>query len=268
MAGDFIKVEKATARKPEVLRIAMLLQIHPDHAFGLCIRFWSWCDDNMSDGTAAIDCPILDAVLGTPGFAQALIEVGWLKDRKKALEIPNFDRHLSQSAKVRCAATERKRKSRLPQDVTNPSQKRVTDVTKKRDPREEKRREEFIKPPLPPSADKNQSHGNGWELKEQDLRDTARIIAWMTHTRLVEDTHANQLRVLSAAERAINVEKLGGEVPENRVAYFVSIVRDGNWKVITDNDFDRAKLRHVAWLKAQTAGDLPSDLTSFLKSAE
>lgn len=30
MAGDWIKVEKATARKPEVLRLADLLQVHPD----------------------------------------------------------------------------------------------------------------------------------------------------------------------------------------------------------------------------------------------
>ena len=151
---DWITVDKATARKPEVLQIAMLMGIHPDHAFGLCVRFWMWCDDNMTDGTAKINCQILDAVLGTSGFAQALIEARWLKDRKNALEIPNFDRHLSQSAKVRRAATERKRKSRSSPEPSKMSQKSVTDVTKKCDHRrEENRREDEYKEHTPPAGE-------------------------------------------------------------------------------------------------------------------
>lgn len=149
---DFIKIEKSTPRKPEVLRIATLMGIHPDHAFGLCARFWCWCDDNMTDGTAKISVDVLDAVFGTSGFALALIDVGWLKDRKTALEIPNFDRHLSQSAKVRASATERKRKSRDQHAESNPpsrqpsrvSQKSVTRVTKLCDQRREEKRIEDI----------------------------------------------------------------------------------------------------------------------------
>lgn len=52
MAGDWIKVEKATSRKPEVLRIAAALGVHPDHAFGLCFRFWCWCDDHLKSANA------------------------------------------------------------------------------------------------------------------------------------------------------------------------------------------------------------------------
>jgi hypothetical protein len=39
MAGDWIKVEKATPAKPEVLSISEILGVHPVHAFGLCVKF-------------------------------------------------------------------------------------------------------------------------------------------------------------------------------------------------------------------------------------
>jgi uncharacterized protein YdaU (DUF1376 family) len=120
-----------------------------------------------------------------------------------------------------------------------------------------------IKTPIPPLG-----NGDGWELKEHDLRNTDRIIAWMRQTRFVEDTHANQLKVVAASERAFTVNKLGGEPPENRVAYFVSIVRDGNWKVITDADTDRAKLRHLTWQRQQVQAELPVDLENLFAGVE
>lgn len=108
MAGDWIKVEKATARKPEVLTIAAELGIHPDHAFGLCVRFWSWCDDHMSDANArGVSAALVDALLDRSGIATALVKVGWLRVRDGSLEVPNFDRHLSQSSKTRALTKER-----------------------------------------------------------------------------------------------------------------------------------------------------------------
>lgn len=115
MAGDWIKVEKSTARKPEVLRLADLLEIHPDHAFGLCVRFWIWCDENLSRSCHALVTrnSTLDAAIGRDGFASALIEVGWLNVRNGALVIPNFDRHLSQSSKERALAADRQQRNRV-----------------------------------------------------------------------------------------------------------------------------------------------------------
>jgi len=113
MAGDWIKVEKATARKPEVLRIAAMLSIHPDHAFGLCIRFWSWCDDQLNKANAVgVTELLLDSVVERNGFASALLEVGWLQARNGSLTVPNFDRHLSQSAKQRALTARRVAKHR------------------------------------------------------------------------------------------------------------------------------------------------------------
>jgi hypothetical protein len=79
----------------------------------MCFRFWCWCDDNLADGHAfGVTKMILDRVIGHDGFAQAVAKVGWLIDLGDAIEIPNFHRHLSQSAKNRALAAERKRSQR------------------------------------------------------------------------------------------------------------------------------------------------------------
>ena len=142
MAGDWIKIEKATVRKREVLMIAGELGVHPDHAFGLCFRFWSWCDDNLSTGHAlGVTNVLLDQLLGHDGFSTALVNAGWLRDREGSLEVPHFDRHLSQSSKNRALANDRKKVQR--DKVTTKSQKgHAATVTKARP---EKRREENTK---------------------------------------------------------------------------------------------------------------------------
>lgn len=144
MAGDWIKVEKATARKPEVLAIAEILQIHPDHAFGLCVRFWFWCDDQLKTCHAkSVTNVTLDYVVGHTGFANALLEVGWLLARNGSLEVPNFDRHLSESAKKRADSLRRKQKQR-----DSERHKTVTQFCDKSHTREEKEKENNPKAPL------------------------------------------------------------------------------------------------------------------------
>ena len=117
MAGDWIKIEKSTARKPEVLAISSALGIHPDHAFGMCVRFWAWCDDQIENGHAqSVTNVTLDLVIGHNGFAQQLIRVGWLIESETGIDVPNFDYHLSESAKTRANAAKRKSKSRAKRD--------------------------------------------------------------------------------------------------------------------------------------------------------
>lgn len=113
MAGDWLKVEKATTRKPEVLRIAGLLGIDRLQAFGLCFEFWSWCDDQMTESyVAGVTDVTVDSLVGYKGFASALISVGWLQVRNGSLVIPNFDRHLAEGAKTRALTAKRMKKSR------------------------------------------------------------------------------------------------------------------------------------------------------------
>ena len=111
--ADWIKVEKTTARKPEVIGIAAELDIPIDQAFGLCVRFWCWCDDQLTDGNAPSVTPkLLDEIFGHKGFADALLKVHWLQSRSGSVVVPNFDRHLSESAKNRSLSSKRVAKSR------------------------------------------------------------------------------------------------------------------------------------------------------------
>jgi len=137
MAGDWIKIEKSTPTKPEVIAISELLGVSFDHAFGLCFRFWSWCDDHLSDGHArSVTCSAIDTLLGHAGLCAALEKVGWLTVQNDAFAVPNYDRHLSENAKKRALSGRRKQKQRVTQTSRSQRDKSVT--------REEKRREENI----------------------------------------------------------------------------------------------------------------------------
>lgn len=136
MAGDWIKVEKATPRKTEILHLSTLLGVHPDHAFGMCFRFWAWCDDNLANGHARnVTSVTLDYAIGHDGFSSALVKVGWLLDRNGSLEVPRFDRHLSQSAKNRALAAERKaqERSRSKRDSSVTIEEKRRDVIRERE---------------------------------------------------------------------------------------------------------------------------------------
>lgn len=115
MAGDWIKVESCTPNKPEIMKLARLLGVTRDDAFGKAMRFWIWIDsisvDGRVDGAASQD---VDALVGAQGFCSALAECGWiiLDDEKHTFTIPNFDRHCSQSAKSRALKAKRQAKWR------------------------------------------------------------------------------------------------------------------------------------------------------------
>jgi hypothetical protein len=44
MAGDWIKLQKDTPDKPEVLAIATRMNLDPDAVVGKLVRIWSWFD--------------------------------------------------------------------------------------------------------------------------------------------------------------------------------------------------------------------------------
>jgi hypothetical protein len=114
MAGDWIKIERDLPHKPEVMRMAEILSIDELQVVGHLVLFWSWCDANMS-----LDCPDvigtkrgLDRASCRDGMVDALLSVGWLEiiadSGHELYRIPNFERHLSKSAKTR--ATEQRKK--------------------------------------------------------------------------------------------------------------------------------------------------------------
>jgi len=145
MAGDWIKVEKDTPDKPEILSLAGLLNLHPDEAFGKCFRFWRWIDSHALEGNVpCVTKNTIDALLGCAGFSEAMEKVGWLVARNGRIEIPRCDRHMGESAKQRALTAKRV--------ASHKRQKGNAEVTQRALPREEKRREENIQEHTPADA--------------------------------------------------------------------------------------------------------------------
>jgi hypothetical protein len=139
MAGDWIKIEKTTPDKPEIIRMATLLRKESDEIFGKIFRIWSWADDQSVDGTAMpITDEFIDKKAGKRGFAQAMRAVGWLRGEAGALEFPRFTRHNGETAKTRADTNRRvaKHRSRNAENVTS-----VTNPALEK-PLPEKRRED------------------------------------------------------------------------------------------------------------------------------
>lgn len=113
MAGDWIKVEKALMDKPEVRRLARVLNLSRYDISGRLFAVWAWADTHSFSGSDMwITEDDIDDIADLSGFADALRQVGWLKGRAASLEFPNFDRHNGQTAKRRAMESDKKRRQR------------------------------------------------------------------------------------------------------------------------------------------------------------
>ena len=154
MAGDWLKVEKSTPEKPEVLAMAAVLNLDPDIVFSRLFKMWCWFDANTTDGNArGVTFALLDRHIGVTGFCDAALHVGWLSVTATGLQLPNFDYHNGQSAKDRANTAKRVAKHRKSNGESNGEN--VTSPLA----REEKRREEKNKDkkPLSSGDDEGQS---------------------------------------------------------------------------------------------------------------
>lgn len=113
MAGDWIKVQKDTPDKPEVLAIASRMGLDPDAVVGKLIRIWSWFDTHTVDGNAlSVTFSFLDRLTGVTGFAEQVAIVGWLEQNGHSLMLPNFGNHNGETAKKRGMGKKRTEKHR------------------------------------------------------------------------------------------------------------------------------------------------------------
>lgn len=169
MADEWIKVRENLPEDPAVDGIATQLQISQDEAIGLLVRFWIWAPKYTTTGrigcvsakcpqnvrTVSADCLMVDRIVGVPGFAEAMLQVGWLEKDGGFLTIPRFDRHMSKSAKRRALDAERKRNIRAGADEKTSSKRPLSKRTK-RGPekrREEKKQTTPCSPPKPKPDD-------------------------------------------------------------------------------------------------------------------
>ena len=134
MAGDWIKLQKDTFDKPEVLAIATRMDIDPDAVVGKLCRIWAWFDTHTVNGNAScVTFSFVDRYVGVTGFAEQVALVGWLAQDGHDLCLPNFDYHNGETSKTRALGKNRAEKARSNAKSNAPS------VTKSLP---EKRREE------------------------------------------------------------------------------------------------------------------------------
>lgn len=147
MAGEWLKMECATPDKPEVFAITAAMGWEdPDLAVGKLFRVWRWFDQQTTDGNArGVTAALLDRIAGATGFAQAMIDVGWLIVTSAGVELPNFDKHNGATAKGRAQGAKRVANHRSNATCNADT---VTDAL----PREEKKREEKKEPKSKASA--------------------------------------------------------------------------------------------------------------------
>lgn len=141
MAGDWIKVECVTPSKPEVFKIAELCEIEPEHAFGCLVSIWIWADQHTEKGNApSVTKKLLERISGVSGFADAMLEVGWLVLDEFGATFPNFDRHNGKTAKNRALTAKRVANHKEKSNAKGNARGNATSVSSAL-PREEKRRD-------------------------------------------------------------------------------------------------------------------------------
>lgn len=119
--SNWIKIEHVTPDKPEIVSMAELLKIDQDAVTGKCLRIWIWADQQTIEGDDLRVTPaFLDRLTNCPGFSSALVEVGWMKSRNSRFTLPNFSRHNGQTAKTRALTSDRVKRQRNEQIVTQP----------------------------------------------------------------------------------------------------------------------------------------------------
>lgn len=142
----WIKVEHSLPGKPKVMELAELLGVEADTVVGHLIRFWIWVDQNVSRNCPGFGGTIagLDREAGRTGFCDAMIKVGWLTLQDGRFEIPDFDDHLSQSAKTRADEAKRKQNQRLSRSERDNSGTNVPPATGRQGGPEKRREEKKI----------------------------------------------------------------------------------------------------------------------------
>lgn len=171
MAGDWIKVQKDTPDKPEVLAIASRMNLDPDAVVGKLIRIWSWFDTHTIDGNArSVTYSFVDRLTGVTGFAEQVSLVGWLEQNGSELTLPNFGYHNGETAKTRALGKKRTEKYR--NNAISDGGRNDVSVTnsspEKR--REEKKKEEYISQDKPAKPSRKTSIPDNFKISERVSR--------------------------------------------------------------------------------------------------
>jgi hypothetical protein len=139
---------------------------------------------------------MLDALLDRDGIATALIEVGWLQVRNGSLVIPNFDRHLSESAKKRGLSAKR----------TADSRSRKSNATNVTEVLPEKRREEKSLEKEKARGEEFQSCWSKWKRHLGQIQKPLSQITEDTQLMQLSRIYPNDEEAIQAIEYSISVQ--------------------------------------------------------------
>lgn len=177
-AKPWIKVRTDLWDDPRVSALCEKLKTTEATVIGGLVRLWSIADSHSVNGELpGLSGDAIDRKASIPGFATALVDVGWLVVGEGRVTIPDFSVHNGQSAKSRGQAALRQQSCRAraiesdrvapPSDVTPPSRKqRDANVT-----RVEKSGRDQTKPPSPQTNASNAPPNDEWEAVEAELCD-------------------------------------------------------------------------------------------------
>ena len=121
MAANWIKLCHSALDAPEIRRTARATGLDCDQVIGKLARLWVWADRHGVNGLVKMaELEDVDDQVGHVGFGAALVSVGWLATQETGIVIPNWERHFSDSAKVRALGANRAEKHRNATSVTRP----------------------------------------------------------------------------------------------------------------------------------------------------
>lgn len=231
MAGEWIKVEIGLPEKPEVMRLARLLNKNRFEIVGTLFRFWIWVDKNTVDGVVdGVEASDVDEIVSMPGFGLAMKGVGWLEvdpDNHRII-VPKFDRHNGESAKKRALKNERQARWRSQQPSTDESTKASTSKSTRASTREEKRRSTPVIPVLfdkfyqayPRKVAKPKALA-AWVKLNPDVELTDRILEAIERARPTEQWRKEKGKFIPHPATWLNERRFEDELPEPEQKRFV-----------------------------------------------
>ncbi len=141
---------------PAVMQMAEITGMNEICVVGYCHAIWSWLSRQCHAGSVTgVTLLSLGRVTQTGDFPIAMQKVGWLDEQTidgvTTLVVPNFERHLSQSAKRRALAADRQ-SARRHAAVTEVSRTERDEMrTREEKRREENKEDKRVRAALPPS---------------------------------------------------------------------------------------------------------------------
>ncbi len=110
MAGEAIPMRLDIASDPKVCRMASVLDMDRYAVVGRLHAVWAWGNQHTYDGLVKQLEPatLIDPLVDCPGFALAMISVGWIEVLPGGFRFPDFKKWNSCAAKKRSAGKFRK----------------------------------------------------------------------------------------------------------------------------------------------------------------